>query len=172
MVPAENNFAESIKNASETAIYISAFVVFFSVINQYLSVYAVRFPIIKYFSYISEVTSAVMRTKNIYLISFLLGFAGISIWIQIFALAGSDKPRIIIFALIRVLHGILSSLTTAIIIRLFKINVTTLGNARPITQRVFFTDITLSLSMLIMLLLFLLRITAKKHSGNFLKDVL
>ncbi|MBO4734729.1 MAG: hypothetical protein J5662_09655 [Clostridia bacterium] len=168
----ENNFAESIKNASETSLYISAFVVFFSVINQYLSFYSAKFPIIKYFLYISEVSSAVMRTKNIYLISFLLGFAGISIWIQIFSLAGSDKPRIFIFALIRTLHGILSALITAILIKLFKITVITLGNAQTISKRAFFNNITLSLSLLVMLLLLLINITAKKHSGNLLKDVL
>ena len=170
--PAKNSFAESLKNASGTCLNISAFVVFFSVINAYLIYFSDKIPQIKYLIFITEITSATARAKNIYFISFLLGFAGISIWMQVFSLAGKLSPAHFKFIVVRLLHGSFSALISMFLFRIFKVHIAVISNGKAFTGKVFFNNFTLSISLAVMILLFLINITAKKHSGNFLKDML
>lgn len=167
-----NSFAYSLKNASGTCINICAFVVFFSVVNEYLVYFSDKFKVFKYTVLLTEVTSAVKSAGNIYLISFLLGFAGISIWVQVYSVSGNIKPQFFKFLLIRVLHGALSLLFCILLFKVFRVNIAVISNGRAFEKEIIYTNLTLSVSLAVTVLLFLINITAKKHSGNFLKDVL
>lgn len=167
-----DNFVSSINNSSGTCILISAFVVFFSVVNRYVEYFSDSIPFLKGLLYITEVTYAVSHTKNVYFISFLLGFAGISIWVQVFSVTRKTKPKLITFMAVRILHGIISAAISAVIIRLFRINITVISNNVLINEKTVYSGLNLSISLFIMLLLFLINLTSKKHSGNFIKDML
>lgn len=174
---AESNFSvsesivSSVHIASGATISISAFVIAFSVINEYISYHSAAIKPLKYLLYFTEVTSAVTKTKNIYFISFLLGFAGLSIWMQVYSVSGELKAPFAKFSAVRTAHGILSMLITAAIFKAFKISVNTLSNNKSVIGKAFYSDYTLALSLIIMALLLLIKISSKKHSGNLLKDV-
>ena len=166
-----DSIVSSVHTASAATISISAFVIAFSVINEYITYYSAAIKPLKYLLYFMEVTSAVAKTKNIYFISFLLGFAGLSIWMQVYSVAGELKAPFIKFAAVRILHGILSTIITAVVFKTFKICVNTISNGKTILGEAFYSDYALALSLFIMTLLLLINLTSKKHSGNLLKDV-
>ena len=167
-----DNFVSSIHSASTACISICAYVVFFSVVNEYIGYFSIALKPLNVLLYFTEVTSALKRTGNIFLISFLLGFAGISIWMQVFSLTSEIKPDIVKFAFVRILHGAISTVLTFVIIKVFKINIAVMGNGVKTYERLFYTDLSLSLSLLVMVILLVVSVISKKHSGNIMKDVL
>ena len=130
------------------------------------------FPILKYMLLFTEITSAARYAANVYLISFLLGFAGISIWSQVFSVSGIKKIDYLKFITVRLLHGVASALITLLLLKVFKVNIATLSNYKAFSGKILYSNLTLTISLIIMILLFLINFTAKKHSGNLLKDVL
>lgn len=166
------NLVDSVRNAASTTLKICSFVVFFSVIDEYILFYSKHFPRLKYSLNITEITMAINNTRNLYLIAFLLGFAGISIWLQIYSVAGTVKPALFNFLAIRTLHGVLSAAITFITVKLFKINILTIGNGKEVSGKIFFSNYSLAVSLLIMTLLFIINIRPEKHSGKFINDVL
>lgn len=165
------NFVDSIADASGSIITLCSFVIVFSVINSYFDCFFGNTAILKYATLFTEVTSGIIKTKNIFLISFLLGISGISIWCQIFALTKDIKLNYSFFLSGRLLHAILSTILTKIFITVFKVNITTFSNyTTPIKQGVY-SDKTLFISMVIMLSLLLVFFYSKNNSRNILIDV-
>lgn len=171
-ITVSDNIVLSVHNASNACLSICAFVVMFSVVNQYLLFYSDRFVFLKHLIYLTEVTSAVNNTKNIYIISFLLGFSGISIWMQIYSMSTEIKPNIYYFVSVRISHGILSTFFTAIFLNAFKISIYTISNNRIVSEKLFYSDYYLSISLLIMVFLLIISVSSKNHSGNPLKDMI
>ncbi len=171
-ISALDNFVLSVKGASDATITLCSFVVLFSVINEYIIYFSQTFKPLSMLIYIIEVTYAVSRTNNLYLISFLLGFAGISIWLQIFAMCEQIKPKPLIFIFSRILHGTLSTILTAIVLRVFNVNVYTISNNISAQNKSLYSNYALSFSLIIMSILLLINITSKKHSGNILMDMI
>ena len=167
-----DNFVSSIYGASTACISICAYVIFFSVVNQYIVHFSQVFKPLKIMLYFMEVTSALSLTKSIYVISFLLGFAGVSIWMQVFSMASEIRPNMAKFTIVRILHGGLSTAIAFIVIRLFKISITAISNNVNTYEMVFYSDLTLSLSLLAMAILLIIGIISKNHSGNILRDVI
>lgn len=165
-------FVKSVSDASESILQICSFVILFSCINAYLELFFGNSPIIKYISFFTEVTSAVNKTNNIFLISFLLGFSGFSIWCQIFSLSSSYKINLISFIFGRVLHGTISTLLIKTFTSVFKISITTFNNGITAIKDLFYTDITVSFSLAIMIIVLLIFIYSKNNSGKLLKDVI
>ncbi len=171
-ISSADNFVLSVKNAADATISICAFVVLFSVINEYIIHFSSAFKPLSVLVFTTEVTYAVSQTNNIYLISFLLGFAGISIWIQILSMCESIKPKPLLFVFSRIFHGVLSALITAIILKLFDVSVYTISNNISTQNKPFYSDYPLSFSLIIMAILLVISITSKKHSGNIIKDMI
>lgn len=164
-------FVDSVNCASSSIISICSFVVVFSVLNSYLDYFFSNIPILRYLPFFTEVSYGVCNTKNVYFISFLLGFSGVSIWCQIFAITKNIKLNFYKFALARVVHGLLSVVIVKVIINLFKIKVSTFSNTVTYKTNLTYTNGYLFLSLLIMLIVFLLFIYTKNNSGKILKDV-
>ena len=161
-------FVSSVGDASESIIGICFFVVLFSVFNEYI----ISFYPIKYLSLFTEVTSAVTQNKNIYLISFLLGFAGLSIWCQILSCAKSIKVNIGKFALFRILHGGLSVTLTYTIIIIFKPAIPTFSSNDIIKYSFFENHVKTSVSLSVMLIILIIalenKITCRKIKNDLL----
>ena len=166
------NFVESVADASSTIISICSFVILFSSINAYIDYFFKNVTIIKYISYFTEVTSAVTKTRNIYFISFLLGFSGISIWCQIFAISSNRKINFIRFSAGRVLHGIISTIITSIIITAFDIKLSAFSNNVAFTNNMMYSNISLFVSMMIMFIVLFIFIYTKNNSGKIIKDMI
>ena len=164
-------FVQSVGDACESIVKICSFIVLFSAIIAYFDYFSHNMTIITNVSLFLEVTSAVYKTKNVYFISFLLGFSGISIWCQIFALSKSRKINYRMFVFGRILHGALSALITKILLKFLKVKVATFSNGTVLKNDYLYSDVTLLISIVIMLVVFLIFIYTK-NSGKFINDVI
>lgn len=163
-----DNFVSSVSGASGALLSICAWVIFFSALGKYISACAAHFPWLKYAAAPLEVTNAVAHTRSLPLTAFLLGLAGISIWCQIFSVGKSIKINFPLFLLARIFHGLLSVLFLRLILRIFKITVRT---AAAINFSPTYGSAALSLSMLIMVLIFIISVYTKKNTGKLLEDI-
>jgi len=167
-----DSFIEATSEASQTIIKISAFVIFFSFINSYILYFAKILPYLKIVSLFLEVTNSVNLTKNIYIITFLLGFAGFCVWFQIFSIADLLKIKFFKFIIFRVLQGALSVLFTKCMLMVFKINVSVFSNISNISAEILYSTPELSISLLFTVMVFVISVFTKKYTGKFSDDVL
>lgn len=138
-VSLSDSFVTSVNAAAQSMINICAFVILFSVLFEIFSQYNLKF-----FLPFFEVTNGIILTKNLFFASFLLGFGGISVQLQIFSLVKSFKIDKMKFLIFRIIHGVTSSATTFLIIKALKISVTTLTNNQQFSWSP--TKLTLSAS--------------------------
>ena len=163
---------ESVKDATESILSICGFVILFSAIVSYFDYFFCNMTNISNISLLLEVTSAVFKTKNIYLVSFLLGFSGISIWFQIFAISKDFKINVLTFIFGRLLHGTISAFITKILFMTFKIRISTFNSGIKFRTEYLYSDFALFLSIGLMLLVLLIYLYTKNNSGKIIDDVL
>ncbi len=165
-------FVNSVSSAASSVMGICCYVLLFSVINSFLVYFFGDIPILKNIIFFTEVTSGITYTQNVFLISFLLGFSGISIWCQILTLSKNAKPDFKLFVFGRILHGALSSLLTFIILKLFKIKQNTISNHLLNGKKIFYTDFALAISLALMLIVLLIYIFSENYSRNLKDDMI
>ncbi len=165
-------FVESASAASASVFSICVFVIIFSVITSYLLHFSANVPLLKYTICFLEVTSGILQTKNIYLISFLLGFSGICVWMQIMAGLGDIKANFLAFAVSRIVHGGLSALFTYVAVKIFKPTLPTMTNGIKFTFNGSISTVHLTVALVSMGLLFCISVFGKKSCGSFSVDVL
>lgn len=165
-------FVESISDASQTIITICSFVIIFTSINSYIDYYFNNLPILKYTSFFNEVTYAIAKTENIYSIAFLLGFSGISVWFQIFSMFNAKRINMSKFIIGRITHAILGVLITKMMLIVFKIKITAFSNNLFYKNKIFYSNFTLSLSLFVLIVVFLISVQYKNNSGNIIEDVI
>ncbi len=161
------NFVSSASTAAETVIKICSLVILFSVIGGYIE----NLTLFSSISLIFEVTNAVFKCKNIITVSFLLGFAGISIWCQVLSLLQKVKINYVKFVFFRILHGILSASFTFLILKIFKISTRTLSNNENLSFAPFINGPVVSFSLLIMGIVLIISLYNKKYAGNLIEDI-
>ena len=166
------SFFESISDASSSIIRISCYIIFFSVINSYIDYFSVNIPLLKNIKYLTEITFAVTDCKNIYLVAFLLSFAGISIWCQVISMFKSGKINIKRFVFSRFLHGIISVTIVFLLLKIFDITLSTFSNGIRYNIKFLYSNFSLFCSMIVMIITFLIFVFSKNNSGNILDDVL
>ncbi len=170
--PFSQSFVESVGDACGSMLSICCFVILFSAINSYLDFFFENMSIMKYISYFTEVTSAVAKTKNIFFISFLLGFSGLSIWCQVLAMSKVAKINVFAFCLGRILHGTFSMIITKLIIIVFKIKISTFSNNISLKNDMLYSNTALFFSMTIMLIVLLTFLYSKNNCGKIVNDVI
>lgn len=129
----------AIKKSISTILSIGGFVVLFSVIISILSSLEIltgisfllskfRIPYdfsLSFFSGIIEMTNGIQETSNLYnsnpisailLSSFLLGFGGLSVLLQVFSIISKSKISIKPYFYGKILHGLLSVIITFLLI--------------------------------------------------------
>lgn len=167
-----DNFVTSAADAADSVFSICVFVVLFSVLTAYIDAFSKEIRFLKFVGFFAEITSALTRTRNIYFISFLLGFSGLCVWLQILSSVGDIKLNPIPFVLSRFLHGALSTLFTFIGVKVFKPALNTISNNVNFGGSLFVSSAALALALLSMGILFCISVFGKKSSGSFLKDML
>ena len=161
-------FVSSASDSSASMISICTFVILFSTINSYI----LSFPQLRNLAYFTEITGGITQTHNIYFITFLLGFGGISVWLQVISISRNIGINMIRFILFRVLHGGISALLTAVIIKIFKFPITTLSNNVSFISKSFYSSAAVGTALFIMVLIFFISLFGKNHSRNLLKDMI
>ena len=166
-----DSFVSSVAESSSATLSICSFIILFSVIASYTDYFSQSIPLIKYISPFLEVTNAVSKTGNIYFISFLLGFSGICIWCQILSLGKSIKIRLLKFSIFRIIHGLLSSFITWLLIKIFRITVPCFSNSVGFSSKLYYSTPALSISLFILTVIFIITLMTKKRTGNLLEDM-
>ena len=168
-INASDNFVLSAAEASATVLSICGFVIIFSVINAYVDSLMGDLVFLKWISLILEVTNSVAKTNNLYIIIFLLGFSGICVWCQILSVLEEIKISILRFIFYRIFHGLLSTLLLYFILKVFKI---TLETVAVIKKEYIYSTPIISISLLLMCIVFAISVVGKKYSGKILEDVI
>lgn len=167
-----NSFVESVNDATKNILNICGFIIIFSILNAYIDYFFKDLTFINYIMGFVEITTALENIKNVYLLSFLLGFAGVSIWCQIFSLSGGRKVNIGRFIVGRLLHGGISAIITKIILGFFKIKISTFSNKINYVKEYSSSNVALLISMGIMLVIFMIFLYTKNNSGKIIDDVI
>ncbi len=165
------NFVTSVADASASILQICSFVIIFSSINAYLEYFLGDLTTIKNIIYFTEVTSAVTKTNNLIFVSFLLGFSGFSIWFQIFSISKKYKINYLLFIIGRVMHGTISSCITYILLKIFKVSLSTFSNKINFVKQNVYSNLSVSVSLLIMLVVLLVFIYSKNCSRKIINDM-
>lgn len=168
---AVENFVISSADAADTVIKICGLVILFSVINGYIQLLSTLLPPIKFLGLLCEVTNAVINTKNILTVSFLLGFGGFSIWAQVFAFLKETKINYFNFIAFRMLHGIFSAAITYLLIKIFKPKVYTLSNGIKFSAESFINRPAVAISLIIMGIVLIISLYTKNYAGNLREDI-
>lgn len=164
-------FVTATSDAAASVLSICNNVVIFSALNSVLnSAFSNAFPI-KYITLLTEVTSAVCSTDNIYLISFLLGFSGFCVWFQILSNARNFKISMLNFVTSRILHGMLSAAITFILCKIIKPVLPTLSNHTAFFSAERKNGIAIGISVFCMTVLLIISLFGKKRYGNLREDI-
>ena len=165
-----DNFVLSATAAAATVLNICAFVILFSVINAYFEEFSKNYNIFKSVLYFTEVTNAVKYTKNIFLVSFILGFSGFCVWFQVFSAAKGMKINFLRFLLSRILQGILSAALTFCLIKSFGIEIEVFSSYSKFSFAALYSTPALTASLFMMLIIFVISIGNKKYNIKILED--
>ncbi len=167
-----DNFVLSATQASSAVLSICAFVILFSVFTGYIEYFANEFRFLKPLMYFVEVTTAITKTKSIYLISFLLGFSGFCIWAQVLAINRNIHIKILDFAIFRTLHGLISSLLTFVLLKIFPVPISTFSTTYSFTSKALVSNKTLSVSLLVLGVIFIISLSNRQNSRKILEEIL
>lgn len=166
-----DNFVTSASDAADTVIRICGMVILFSCVGGYIKYFSFYYKPLKILSLLCEVTNAVCDCKNVITASFLLGFAGLSIWAQVFTLLKSTKLNYLLFALFRILHGAFSAFITYLLIKTLNISVATLSNGTSFQIKSFINGPAVAFSLIIMGIVLIISLYTKKYAGNLKEDI-
>lgn len=166
-----DNFTECSSLACSALISISGYVILFNIITAYTNHLAKHLPFLKDFNLILEITNGISQTHNIYLISALLGFGGICVWLQVFSQAKDIKINYPKFFFCRIFHALTSVLFTFIFIKLFQITIPTLSSGTMAASNVFQTNGSVGISLVLMGIVFIISLQNKNFAGNMLEDL-
>ena len=166
-----DNFVISVSGASSAMMNICGFVILFSCINASVLPLCKGSETLTFLCGMLETTNALALTKNIYLISFFLGFSGICVWFQVLSICKNIKIKIIPFILCRLSHGALSSLFTYVLLKIFKITLPTLSNNRIFSTQILYGTPALAVSMAVTGIVFVAALTTRKYNCKILEDI-
>ncbi len=157
-------FVNSTARASASMINICSFVVLFCVINSVLEKFAEKVKFLNFLVYLNEVSCSVFKFKNIYAVSFILGFGGICVIMQIIAVSGDMKFNVLKFLIFRILNGLLFLFYSSVLIKVFRCKISTafLNNTIIIKTNSLKTVLVLSA----VVILFLISVQSKKIIGK------
>lgn len=166
-----DNFVFSASSSANAMTGICSYVILFSVINGYIEHFSEKIHFLKPIIYITEVTKAVAKTHNIYQISFLLAFSGICIWCQILSVSKAIKINIFKFALFRIIHGLLSVLTTFLILEVYPLEITTFSNISSFSSKPFVSSASLGFSLFVLGVVFIISLSNRQNKTKILEEI-
>lgn len=165
------SFVISVSESSSAILSICGYVVLFSVVSEYFKYLENFGAVFKFWGLLLEVTTALSKTQNIYLVSFLLGFTCLCVWCQIFSIGRLIKIKFHSFLLFRVLHGAISSALTFVFVKAFGITLPCISNNINFSPEAFYSSPALSLSLISMGIVLIITLFTKKYTGKILGDI-
>ncbi len=162
------SFVTSVASACSSMIGISSYVILFSGIINLLQSLEKRSTFVVG---LLEITNGVLKNKNIYLITFFLGFSGFCIIMQILSIGANfiDKPYKLITS--RIAHGLLSVVNLKLLLLLFPICAQTITNNTTFNYRAVTNNTLGGLLLILLAITFISTLNNKKYCGKIIKDI-
>lgn len=164
-------FVSSVADASISMLNMSGFIIISSIALGLFKSLNLSEPVKKVIFLTLEISNSILHTKNIYVLCFVLGFSSISIILQIIFFTKSFKPNNFSIIVSRIIVGLLSTIYTLMLIKIFHISIETVGN---ITSKIIINNnnsLILSLLLILTCIAFLYSLSNKKYCGKFSADI-
>ncbi|MBQ6816247.1 MAG: hypothetical protein IJP26_03345 [Clostridia bacterium] len=166
-----NCFVDSVAVASSTVLNICSYVILTSTLIGIINSSCLNNFFKNVIISITEITNATINIKNIYLISFLLGFGGICVILQLFSQAYLINPNIIKIIISRIISGILSAFLTFISLKIWPVSIETISNSGNLNIILSKNSIVSIIVITATVIVFLISVNNKKFCGKFLIDI-
>ncbi len=156
-------FVSSVATASSSLINICSYVVLFSGIIKFINN--------KIISGFLEISNGILNINNFYLVSFLLGFSGFCIILQVISIGKKIIKNPLKLVLYRVLHGSLSVAILKLLLFIFPIELQTISNSINFDFKRVTHNTLGSLLLIFFAVIFIYSLDCKKYCGKFFEDV-
>lgn len=161
-------FCLTAQNTCDTVIKICGFVIIFSVVNAIFQKLGIPF----YFSMFFEITTSLKSVKNIFVAAFLLGFGGISVIFQVISVSKKSGVNLKILLPSLFIHGVFSAVLTYYTVKISGISAPAFSSGIETVYQMAKTKASLSLSLVLMVILFIISAEGKNKGGNLRDDLL
>lgn len=161
----------SVSDSSAAMLNICGYLVLASTILGIINVSGIPKIFKSILSYTVEISNAVFNTSNIYLLSAILGFSGLSIIFQVLYIAREIFPSFIKIIISRCLHATLSVGVTYLILKLFPLSISTIANTGGSGVTFAHTSVYLSLMLIATALSFVYSLSSKRYCGKINTDI-
>lgn len=161
-------FCLTAQNTCDTIIKICGFVIIFSVVNAIFQKLGIPF----YFSMFFEITTSLKSVKNIFIAAFLLGFGGVSIIFQVISVSKKSGVNLKILLPSLIIHGAFSTILTYFAVKISGISAPVFSSGIETVYQMAKTKASLSLSLVLMVILFIISAEGKNRGGNLRDDLL
>lgn len=152
-------FVNSTYEACNSMIGICAFVVLFSSILGLIGAVIPEGLAKELTVSLLEITNGIaLSDKNLYKISFMLGFAGLCVHFQVLSMCRTLKPKYTKFLLLRLVHGSISAIITLVIVKIFKISVPTLSPGSDISVYATGSSAIFSVALILLSICFMISV--------------
>lgn len=166
-----DSFVLAVSDASVSMLSMSGFIIICSVMIEILEKTALPALIKRVLFLTVEISNAVLETKNIYLLCFILSFGSLSIIFQVLFISKSFKPNIIKILISRILNAILSTTILFILLKTFSVSTDVLSNMSSpliLNQN---NSLIISSMLLLTCVAFIYSLNSKKICGKFSIDI-
>lgn len=167
-LPFSECFVNAVAKSSASMIGICSYVILFSgIINLINNITSDAKIVIS----LLEITNAVLNNKNLYAISFFLGFSGVCIIMQVFSIGKNyikNPPKIILF---RIIHGIISIINLKVLLTIFPQSADVLSNGIKFTYKTVTQTTVCSLLLIALSVMFIYSLQKKKYCGKINLDI-
>lgn len=154
-------FVKSVADASSSIISICGYVILFSTLIGLIESVSNGLNIKPILAILEVSNGTILYKDNIYVLSFLASFSGLCVHAQILSQCKSIKINYIKFFIARILNGILSVLSTYVLIKIFNISFETISVMRDYKIEITSGTIILSASIIFMSMTLLVSIKQK-----------
>lgn len=164
-------FVDSVAVSSSTVLSICSYVILCSTFIGIIKNSSLNNFLKNLIICVTEITNATINIKNIYLISFLLGFGGLCVILQLFSQCYIINPKFIKIIISRIVNGFLSALFTFIALKIFPVTIKTFSNTGNSNIFLRTNSIVSIIVITATVVIFLISINNKKFCGKFLIDI-
>lgn len=154
--PLSDVFVEATAKASSSIIGICGFVILFSTLIGVIKEIPIPSVIKDIICALLEVTNGtIIYSKNVYIIAFLLGFAGFSVHFQILSVTKTLKPNYLKFLVFRIFHGFLSTLIFYIALKIHPVSLPVINGNVNFTGAISSISLPFAASLVLLCAVFL-----------------
>ncbi len=154
--PFSDLFVRATYNATDSIFRVCGSVVIFSTIISLIEPLLTNCIFGDKILSILEITNGIIISKdNIYMTAFIIGFGGISVHFQVISVCTSIKIKYYKFFIFRILHGVLTTILLSILLKIFKVSISTIGINNEFSLELTKYSVTFSIMLIICAVIFM-----------------